>query len=214
VGTGRTAAELAKAFPQVPVVSSDSDVGIRRTVESKPMLVVATPGAEPAVPGRYAAGLLLDGDVMLAAPRLRAPQDALAKWAHAATLVDPAGQVLLVADPGAPAVQAMVRADPIGWAERELAQRAAAGVPPAVRFITLAGPPDDVTELARAASERLGRDLIVLGPVPGNDGPRWLLAVDYVESASVTAALGEAQRVRSKARKSVVSIRVDPDDLG
>ncbi len=214
VGTGRTAQELGQAFPNVSVVASDSEVGIRRTVEPTPMLVVATPGAEPRVPGRYAAALLLDGDVLLAAPRLRAPQDALAKWAHAATLVDPAGQVLLIADPGAPAVQAMVRADPIGWADRELAQRVAARVPPAVRFISLAGPPEGVTELAQVAGDRLGRDLAVLGPVPAADGPRWLIVTDYAESLSVSSALAEAQRKRSKARAPVVTIRVDPDDLG
>ena len=78
------------------------------------------------------AALLLDGDSLLARPDLRAAEEALRRWRSAAALVRPAaegGVVVVVADPAASAVQALVRGDPAGHAERDLAERPACSCP-------------------------------------------------------------------------------------
>ena len=73
-GATRTAEELGRAFPNVPVISSAGD-HVRASVGPEPALVVATPGAEPVAFGGYAAALLLDADKMLRFDSLRAPEE-------------------------------------------------------------------------------------------------------------------------------------------
>jgi len=109
-GATRTAEELGRAFPNVPVISSAGD-HVRASVGPEPALVVATPGAEPVAFGGYAAALLLDADKMLRFDSLRAPEAALRRWLNAAALVRPAaleGTVVTTASPS-PVEQALVR---------------------------------------------------------------------------------------------------------
>lgn len=211
VGSGRTAEELARAFPHVPLVRSDTDAGIVKTVSSEPALVVATPGAEPWADEGFAAVLLLDGDLMVRAPRLRAPEEALARWAEALTRLRPAAPALLVATAIDPAVQALVRADPIGFAGRELGSRAEAGLPPSVRMFALTGTQSE--QVAREVAQAQP-SVVPLGPLDGPDGPRWLLRCSHAQAPAVGQLLDTIRRRRSEARAPVVTIRVDPWDLG
>src|SRR5690606_5441100 len=72
VGARRTAEELGRAFPGVPVRTSGRDA-VLATVPDEPALVVATPGAEPVVDGAgYGAVLLLDTWALLTRADLRA----------------------------------------------------------------------------------------------------------------------------------------------
>jgi primosomal protein N' (replication factor Y) len=89
VGSMRTAEELGRAFPGVPVllsggVSAGSSVPV---VPDSPVLVIATPGAEPPAPSGYAAAALLDGLVALDRPELAAAEEAARRWFGAAALV-------------------------------------------------------------------------------------------------------------------------------
>lgn len=86
VGARRTAEELGRAFPAVPVRTSGREQ-VLDTVPGTPALVVSTPGAEPVADGGYAAALLLDGWAMLGRPDLRAGEDALRRWIAASSLV-------------------------------------------------------------------------------------------------------------------------------
>ncbi|HST67457.1 MAG TPA: primosome assembly protein PriA, partial [Mycobacteriales bacterium] len=88
VGAGRTAEELGRAFPGVPVRTSGGAT-VLTDVPGEPALVVATPGAEPRAAGGYGAALLLDGWALLSRPDLRAGEEALRRWANAAALVRP-----------------------------------------------------------------------------------------------------------------------------
>src|SRR5439155_8098662 len=71
VGAGRTAEELGRAFPGTTVRASGGGAPVLAATEQLPELVVATPGAEPRVPGGYGAALLLDGWAQLSRPDLR-----------------------------------------------------------------------------------------------------------------------------------------------
>ena len=165
-GAGRTAEELGRAFPGTPVVVSGGAtvVGL---VPRAPALVVATPGAEPRADGGYAAAVLLDGWALLGRPSLRAAEEALRRWLNAAALVRPGtsgGAVTVVAEAALPAVQALIRWDPVTHADRELAEREALRFPPAVRMAALSGPGRAVAELLAAAV--LPPEADVLGPIP------------------------------------------------
>ena len=70
VGSDRTAEELGRAFPGVPVRVSGAAPGVLAAVPDRPALVVATPGAEPTAASGYAAALLLDAAVVTSRPAL------------------------------------------------------------------------------------------------------------------------------------------------
>ena len=164
-GAGRTAEELGRAFPGLPLLTSGG-ASLVPAIDGSPALVVATPGAEPRADGGYAAALLLDGWVLLGRPSLRAAEEALRRWLNAAALVRggaDGGRVVVVADSAIPAVQALVRWDPVTHAERELAERAELRFPPAVRMASLTGPDDAVQALLSAAE--LPPTAELLGPV-------------------------------------------------
>ena len=211
VGAGRTAEELGRAFPGVPVRTSGGP-SVLTTVPAGPALVVATPGAEPRADGGYGAALLLDGWALLSRPDLRAGEEALRRWANAAALVRPApqGRVVVGADAGLPVVQALVRWDPAGFADRELAERVELGFPPARRFASLTGPPDAVADLLAAA--RLPDSAEPLGPVPAGDGERLLLRVPRADGGALAEALHAAAAIRS-ARKAPDPVRIQLDPL-
>ncbi|PSL03628.1 replication restart DNA helicase PriA [Haloactinopolyspora alba] len=215
VGVGRTAEELGRVFTGTPVVVSRGD-GVRDEVAAEPALVVATPGAEPLAEGGYAAALLLDGTSMLTRPSLRAAEEALRRWMGAVVLVRPGpdgGNVVVVTDPSAPAVQALVRWDPAGFAGRELAERAELHLPPAARVAELTGADADVTDLLDQVEVPEAAE--TLGPAPTDDGVRVVIRVPRGSGTALAAALRAAAGVRSARRSGgPVRVRIDPVDLG
>ncbi len=214
VGAGRTAEELGRAFPSVPVKTSGHGA-VLDLVPATPALVVATPGAEPVAEGGYAAAVLLDGWALLHRADLRAGEEALRRWLNAAALVRPArdgGRVVVLAESGLRPVQALLRWDPATAAERELAERTELGFPPAVRMAAVSGPADAVADLIDVA--RLPPSASVLGPVADGDDERALIRVAHGEGAALAAALHAALGVRS-ARKAAGAVRVvmDPAEI-
>lgn len=232
VGARRTAEELGRAFPAVPVRTSGRE-HVLDTVPGMPALVVSTPGAEPVAEGGYAAALLLDGWAMLGRPDLRAGEDTLRRWIGAAVLVRPqsqGGNVVVVAEPTLRPVQALVRWDPVGHAVRELAEREELGFPPVSRMAAVSGPGEAVAEFLRAVE--LPTHASVLGPVPlpvtaagrprrpgappaGEQWDRALIRVPPGHGAALTAALKAAQAARTaRGGNTPVWVRIDPLDIG
>ncbi|MFF5976073.1 primosomal protein N' [Streptomyces sp. NPDC012769] len=232
VGARRTAEELGRAFPAVPVRTSGRDHVLDR-VPGRPALVVSTPGAEPVAEGGYAAALLLDGWAMLGRPDLRAGEEALRRWIDAASLVrgqGDGGTVVVVAEPTLRPVQALVRWDPVGHAQRELAERAELGFPPVSRMAAVAAPPEALAAFLSAAE--LPPDAEILGPVPlpvtrpggprrpgdtppGEQWDRALIRVPPGSGAALATALKKAQASRlARGGGEPVRVRVDPPDIG
>jgi primosomal protein N' (replication factor Y) len=225
-GAGRTAEELGRAFPRVPVRTSAGS-GVLAEVPASPAIVIATPGAEPRVAGGYAAAVLLDGWALLGRASLRAAEEALRRWMGAAALVRPrpqGGKVVVVADSALATVQALIRWDAAGHAERELAERDELGFPPAVRLAAVTGPAQAVTELLGSVTLPAGATTI--GPVPADSGGahqgadptaanlRFLVRVPWSAGTALALALRAGLAERS-ARKDGGSVRIqlDPAEL-
>ncbi|WP_432843779.1 primosomal protein N' [Dactylosporangium sp. CA-092794] len=213
VGARRTAEELARAFPDTPVRTSGRDE-ILASVPSEPALVVATPGAEPLATGGYGAVLLLDTWAFLTRADLRGTEEALRRWFAAAALARPAAPVVVVADGGLAAVQALLRFDPAWLAARELADRRDLGFPPAARIAALTGAPTAVAELLSLASLPPGAE--VLGPVPAAEEGQERMLVRTARSSgkALALALKAAAGARSVRRApDPVRIQIDPLEL-
>ena len=238
-GARRTAEEIGRAFPGTPVHASGSG-DVLATVGRDPALVISTPGAEPVADGGYTAVLLLDAWASLDLPVLDAPLEAVRRWLAAAALARPGRATVLCGAPEAvalPAVEALVRWDPAWLAERELAERAELGLPPALRVAQLTGSRKALeTALQQLEQQGLPPGAQVLGPVPlgptalhsgtravltETDGParavadhHVLVRVPLAATLELTRALTALKAVRS-ARKEVdtVAVRVDPLDM-
>ena len=227
VGARRTAEELSRGFPGVPVRTSGGAQVIAE-IGAAPAVIVATPGAEPRAPGRYAAAILLDGWALLGRASLRAYEEALRRWLNAAALVRPGpegGVVVVVADAALSAVQALVRWDPVTHAERELAERRELRFPPAVRIAALTGAREAVREVLAGAELPAGAE--VLGPVPAADSPgsgpgetghdrsaRVLVRVGRQNGTELAVALRAAQAIRSARKEAgLVRVQLDPAEL-
>ena len=231
VGARRTAEELGRAFPGVPVHTSGAG-DVLTSVTGRPSLVIATPGAEPAAENGYAATLLLDAWASMDRPTLDASEEALRRWLGAAALTRGAsdgGVTVLCGAPThttLPVVEALVRWDPEWFVARELAERVELSLPPAVRMAQLVGPGVAVQQAVELAG--LGPEVERLGPLPWtrpagtprvtdrtDDQPRiqLLLRTSLADGPSLAAALTHMKVLRSARKdKDAVGVRVDPTD--
>ncbi|MDO5752605.1 primosomal protein N' [Arthrobacter sp.] len=225
VGALRTAEELGRAFPSVPVISSSGE-HIKTTVPDKPAIVVATIGAEPVAAHGYAAALLLDGDSMLRRETLRAGEEALRRWMNAAALVRPAkdGGIVVVTAEDSLEVATLVRWDPAGYAEREFLLHHELQLPPAVRVAALTGREADVE--AFVTELELPDGVRVIGPAPlprafsgapsedPDEAPdyRTLVFFPYSEAAGITAAM-RSLKAANAARRVGKPVQVRCDGL-
>ena len=93
-GSTRTVAEIGKAFPGVYVSEATADKKPGR-IRNKNHIVVATPGSAPRLQNGYSALIVLDTDVWLAVPLIRAEQNAIRDWMEAIELLSDDGRAHL-----------------------------------------------------------------------------------------------------------------------
>lgn len=233
VGASRTAEELGRMFPGTRIVRVSGAERLSSAPDG-PMLVVATPGAEPTPEHGYGAAILLDAWSLLSRPDLRATQQAFRRWVGAARLVvshADGGEVFCSAEASTDIAQALIRWDVNGFAHRELAERREVGFPPAAHLFAIDGASSDVIAVSDYVedhgSERLGFVPEILGPVdvpsaeplPGaapDDVPERVLVrippnqVDQVSHALLAAVISRATRRDG----GPVRIRLDPLHIG
>ncbi|MFW0111771.1 primosomal protein N' [Rothia sp. CCM 9416] len=224
-GALRTAEELGRAFPGVPVITSSGE-NIRPAIGPEPALVIATPGGEPVAQGGYSAALLLDADRMLQFDSLRAPETALRRWFNAAALVRSfavGGRVVTTASPS-PTLEALIRWDPMGFALWEMDERNEIGLPPAVRTAAITGSEKAVQTFLDAIE--LPDQVRVSGPValadptgfydgePEGDLYRAIIFFTYAQGPSLTHHLRARKASLAALHKSEpVQIRCDGLDI-
>lgn len=228
VGARRTAEELGRAFAGTQVITSAGDAVVTE-VAAHPALVVATPGAEPRADGGYGAALLLDTWALLGRQDLRAAEDALWRWMTAAALVRARGDggvVTVIAESSIPTVQSLIRWDPVGHAEADLASRSEVGLPPSVHMAAIDGSADAVAALLDEAA--LPDPAELLGPVdlpPGARRPpgtpagvpvvRMLVRVRREQGLELAASLRRAVGVLSaRQTHEPVRVQIDPLQIG
>ena len=218
VGERRTAEELGRTFPGVPIVISGGR-DVVPEVGERTALVVATPGAEPVAAEGYAAALLLDAWALLGRADLRADEEAMRRWTAAAALVrgaETGGRVVVVADAAMRVVQALVRWDPGAFATHELAERQALGLPPARRFVSVTGQTEVVAEFRRMVELPEGSD--TFGPVArptrtAESQSAWLVSAAPGRAAELATRLHQALSRLTVRKRPVPRVQVDPADF-
>jgi len=122
----------------------------------------------------------------------------------AAILARPKATVVVTADNTLPVLQSMVRWDAAGLAERELAERYQARLPPATRMIVLAGASADIDDLL----QRITTPHQVLG---SSADQRVIVVTKRDDGLRMSRELRSIAAVRSAHRGAgVVNVVCDP----
>lgn len=221
IGSTRTAEELHRAFPDAPLkVAGGAHGPLEDDAVPEHGIVVATPGAEPAPPGRYSACLLLDADAMLGRAAFDADVEAVRRWRGAISLVRTAeegGEVLVVGTSTLPAIRDLVAHRSALFLDRVLEDRRELDLPPFRRVAEVVGEREACRGFLETTELPDGTE--VLGPVD-LEGPdqagraRAVLRIEPRRSRELAAALRSGVAARS-ARKDRGSLRVrlDPPDV-
>ncbi|MXP22235.1 primosome assembly protein PriA [Gordonia sp. HNM0687] len=229
-GAGRTAEELGRAFAGVPITTSGGS-SVTASVPDGARIVVATPGAEPDADHGYGAAILLDTWAQLDRADLRAAEDAVRHWMSVGSMVRPhtdGGTLVIVADAGLSPVQAVIRWDPVGFADEELRQRNELGFPPAVTMASVDGTRATVSAFVDAVALPPTGELLGPVPLPAGVRPpagsgdtfdgaveRILLRVPRRNGRQLSAALTAAQIHRNTQHETgPIRVQVDPPTIG
>lgn len=174
VGAAGIAQEVSKLFRNVPILLSSPHQpnGIIQCIDKKPVIVVATSGAEPRVKsqngaqsGSYGVVAILDTWVSLYASGLDSRIDTLTAWMKAASLCAPrtsGGSVLLIGETYTILARALTLWDTTQLSLNELSERKQAVLPPFVTAACLWGERDAVMralENIGAMKENLGCEI-------------------------------------------------------
>ena len=221
VGSTRTAEELHRAFPDTSLkVAGGAHGTLEDDAVPERAIIVATPGAEPAPAGRYAACLLLDADALLGRAAFDADVEAVRRWRGAISLVrsaDDGGEVLVVGTSTLPAIRDLVAHRSTVFLDRVLADRHELDLPPFSRVAEIVGDRDACRAFLDAVELPDGTE--VLGPVD-LEGPdaagraRAVVRLEPSRSRELADALraGIAARSARKAKGSL-RVRLDPPDV-
>ena len=221
IGSTRTAEELHRAFPDTTLkVAGGAHGAVEDDAVPDQAIIVATPGAEPAPPGRYAACLLLDADALLGRAAFDADVEAVRRWRGAIALVrsaDEGGEVLVVGTSTLPAIRDLVAHRSTFFLDRVLEDRRELDLPPFRRVAEIVGDREACRAFLEAVELPDGTD--VFGPVDleGPDAAGRARAVVRIEPArsrelAVALRAGVAARSARKARGSL-RVRLDPPDV-
>ena len=217
-GIERASEEIARAFPNIPVVISAGE-SIKDVIGVQSALVLATPGAQPFVPGGYAAVVLLDGIRFFSHTDLRSAERARELFFETAAMIKTSGKVLLVIDDVHPIVSAIARWNVAPLIKRELSERSDVNLPPIVDSALLIVEDSEASMIARGlraahADNRLPQSVQILGPTSiGKEKSKIVILSSFDDGAVVRQLLHELQRKRSIARKPLLTVRLAPYSL-
>ncbi|MFD0705302.1 hypothetical protein ACFQY8_06040 [Alloscardovia venturai] len=188
VGTEGTAQELATLIPRVPVIISTPTQprGVVEDIESKPALVIATPGSEPRVRDPrnghdvgYESVAIVDAWTSLYGSSLDQRIDTMMNWGSVVALAKPhdeGGQALIIGEAEKTVVQALTLWKPKFLAQQEVLDAAETGLPPYVAAALVWGERSSVEQAIRDVTTdfggletvmtTMGELPAVLGPVP------------------------------------------------
>jgi primosomal protein N' (replication factor Y) len=217
-GIERASEEISRAFPGIPVIISAGEV-IKDRVDTKPSLVLSTPGAQPRVEGGYAAVVVLDAMRLFSHTDIRTQERAREIIFETSAMVSAGGSVMIVIDTVHPIVPAITRWNVVSLLKRDLAERREVNLPPYVASAVLVVSEREsisiATGLRKAISDkRLPSSVQLFGPTPiAKNQSKLVLFCDHRVARDMQSFLHEFQKKRSIARKDLLTMRLEPYSL-
>lgn len=206
IGDERLVEELGRAFPNTRIISSNAEHRVYE-IDDQPVIVVATPGAEPVLQNGYSAGVIINSQVMLQRASLKAEEESRRRWFAFATILRPEAELFIDCEYANRNIQALVRWDGLGASVRELQERATLSLPPFAKTVEVKGIHEAVGQIVRD----LPGEVLVSAPKSLETGE--MVALVRISPSSSDVALNEIfRRVRAQSARGlhVARVRVDP----
>lgn len=218
LGTGRTAEDLSRAFPDVPLHVSGGAQGVLDDSEvNEAQIVVATPGAEPHPADGFAASLIVDPELALGRAVYDADTEAVRRFAHVIALTrtfEHGGQVLVLGATPHRALRALVLPRSTSFVDAVLDERDALAFPPMSKVVEVSGDTGAVGRFLADADPPPTAG--VFGPLEAHDadgGPRSraVIRAPLADTAALVASVRAAAVVHSaKKVPGTLRVQVDP----
>lgn len=205
-GADRIAEQLARMLGDLPLTVSTAAAGVSADLEVDAGVVLATPGALPAVRGGYAHMVITSAGVP-AGTGLGGELHAVRWWLNAAALCRSrreAGVVSVVGELPPAVARALSTWSPGDAAEAAFAERSSLGLPPHRRYVTVTGAPEAVAEALAAAEVVDGDGGATTIAVPGGEG----LLLPRSHAQEVVDSLRGTQKRLSRDKREL-RLRVD-----
>lgn len=203
-GAKRVEEELGKAFPLVPIFLSTKEKPIEELPESG--IVIATPGMQPpTVP--FAALVLLDGELQLNRPTLRAEERLIDLWFSLSEQCKDDAPIYISLPSTHRIVQAVTLGDRNRLSRAILAERKEVKLPPWYRIIRIHG--QDLSLL----QERLLTEFKYIEISRLQKTEELLIRVPVDKSQEVIDSVFSLAKYRLATKREPLSIEIDPSDL-
>lgn len=215
-GSEKTAEDIGKMFPGSHIIISDGNHLVTEVL-NKPSVVIATPGAEPDAPQGYSAVILLDGQRHLLRDIPDAEDQYLRHCSQAIAQCQQKGEVIVVGS-GKAFGDVIAFHQYRYWAQTELAERTALGLPPSVRSASLEGHAKTITHVLETLSSQMTRSF---GPFVTPQGhSRAMFFFEYRHGDDVAKALkaliitsaSKPRQSPSRSSPRMVELRVKMDN--
>ena len=203
-GAIRIEEELGKAFPNTPIRISTGDKPLEVVPDGG--IVVATPGMHP-TDALYSAVVLLDGELQLNRPTLRAEERLVSQWFATVFTSREGAPVYLDLPAHHRVVNAMVNDSRVRLGHSILEERKITHLPPWFRIIRLQGAG------LGTANDLIQREFPFAEISKMTGSSELLIRVPVERSAEVTTALYALVKYRAATQKDLLSISVDPFDI-
>lgn len=205
-GASLVAEQLARMLGEIPLTVSTAAAGVSPDFEVAGGVVLATPGALPAVRGGYLHMVITSAGVP-AGTGLGGELQALRWWLSAAALCRSrreGGAVSVVGELPPSVARALSTWSPAAAAEVAFSERSSLGLPPHRRYVTVTGAPDVVARALAAAGVEDGNGGVTTVARPEGAG----VLLPRSRAQDVVDALRATQQQLSRDR-SELRIRVD-----
>jgi len=203
-GARRIQEELGKAFPSTPIHISTSNKELEETPDSG--IVIATPGMEPKG-NKFTALVLLDGELQLNRPTLRAEERLLDNWLTLLRSIADDASIFIDLGHNSRVVQAIISDSSLRLAKALLAERENVKLPPWYRIVKIEG------EDLGSVQEQIKLKFPNIEVSKSKLSHEYILRIPVGESEEVIQGIHALAKYRSASRKALISVAIDPPDL-
>lgn len=203
-GAKRIEEELGKAFPRVPIFLSTKEKPLDDCPEHG--IIVATPGMQPSA-SIFSALVLLDGELQLNRPTMRAEERLLDLWFSLIAQSQDTAPIFVSLPSNHRVTQAIAIGSPNRLISTILAERKEVKLPPWYRVIRIKS--NDLSSLQVNLHEEFNYSIISRSTASGE----LLIRVPVDKSQEVIDSILSLVKYRLALKKETISVEIDPHDL-